>query len=148
MADGPVPLTQVLYTATAIAVGGRTGTVRTDDDKLDLRLAPPRKRVPDATNPEQLFAAGFAACFTSALAEVAAAQQVDTRSASVSCRVQLGTTDTPAGYGLAVTLSVGIPGVPVAQVRQLVADAAAVCPYAQAVKGNIEVRHEVLDPPR
>jgi osmotically inducible protein OsmC len=145
MVDGPVPLTKVLYTATATAVGGRTGTAQTDDGRLSVRLAPPRKNVPDATNPEQLFAAGFAACFTSALAEVAAQHQVDTTSASVACRVQLGTTATPAGYGLAVTLSVGIPGVPHAQVEELVAAAAAVCPYAQAVRGNIEVHHEVLD---
>ena len=145
MPDGPVPLTTVLYTTTATAVGGRSGTAETDDGKLSVRLAPPRKKVADATNPEQLFAAGFAACFTSALAEVAAQQQVDTTSASVACRVQLGTTDTPAGYGLAVTLSVGIPGLPYAQVEELVDAAAAVCPYAQAVRGNIEVDHEVLD---
>lgn len=135
----------MLYNTTVTAVGGRSGTAQTDDGRLNVRLAPPGKKVPDATNPEQLFAAGFAACFTSALAEVAGRRQVDTTSASVACRVQLGTTDNPAGYGLAVTLSVGIPGVPRPLVAELIDAAAAVCPYAQAVQGNIEVHHEVLD---
>jgi lipoyl-dependent peroxiredoxin len=103
------PLERVLYTATAASIGGRAGHVRTDDGTLALQIAPPRKKTPGATNPEQLFAAGYAACFASALAEVATEHAVDASKAEVSCQVQLGTTSTAAGYGLAVELHVSDP---------------------------------------
>ncbi|MFJ3839655.1 Ohr family peroxiredoxin [Streptomyces sp. NPDC090054] len=140
-----VPLTSTLYETTAHAVGGRTGSVRTDDRRLDLRLAPPRKKVPGATNPEQLFAAGFAACFTSALAEVAAEYGADASAGHVACEVRLGTTDTPAGYGLAVALTVSLPGWAAADLQPLLHRADAVCPYAQAVRGNVPLTLLAVD---
>ncbi|MFF4323410.1 Ohr family peroxiredoxin [Streptomyces sp. NPDC001568] len=142
-----VPLTSSLYRTTAHAVGGRSGSVHTDDRRLDLRLAPPRKKVPGTTNPEQLFAAGFAACFTSALAEVAAEYGADASAARVACEVRLGTTDTPAGYGLAVALTVGLPGWRAADLRPLLHRADAVCPYSQAVRGNVPLMLTALDDP-
>lgn len=132
-------LNEVLYTATAHASGGRSGTVVTDDGRLDVKLAPPRKKTPDATNPEQLFAAGYAACFTSALAEVAAEHGVDASKAEVTCQVELGTTNTPGGYGLAVRLEVAVPGVPTDKLQDLLHAADATCPYSEAVRGNIPV---------
>ncbi|MFZ3495406.1 Ohr family peroxiredoxin [Streptomyces sp. 5.8] len=141
------PLTRSLYRTTAHAAGGRTGSVRTDDGRLDVRLAPPRKKVPGTTNPEQLFAAGFAACFTSALAEVAAEFGADASAARVACEVQLGTTDTPAGYGLAVALTVSLPGWRAADLQPLLHRADAVCPYSQAVRGNVPLTLLALDDP-
>ncbi|WP_030210605.1 Ohr family peroxiredoxin [Streptomyces sp. NRRL S-87] len=132
-----VPLTRTLYSTTAHASGGRTGTVVTDDGRLELRLAPPRKKAPESTNPEQLFAAGYAACFTSALAEVAGEFGVDAAAARVACQVELGTTDTAAGYGLAVTMTVSLPGWRGEDLLPLLHRADAVCPYSQAVKGNV-----------
>ncbi|MCX4545421.1 Ohr family peroxiredoxin [Streptomyces sp. NBC_01565] len=142
-----VPLTQTLYTATAHASGGRTGTVATDDGRLNLQLAPPRKKTPSATNPEQLFAAGYAACFTSALAEVAGEAGVDATAARVTCEVRLGTTDTPGGYGLAVTLTVSVPGRSAAELEPLLHRADATCPYSQAVRGNIPLTLVAVDHP-
>ncbi|MEV7420269.1 Ohr family peroxiredoxin [Streptomyces sp. NPDC089919] len=140
-----VPLTTTLYRTTAHASGGRTGSVVTDDGRLDVRLAPPRKKVPGTTNPEQLFAAGFAACFTSALAEVAADFGADASAAQVACEVRLGTTDTPAGYGLAVSLTVSLPGWAADDLLPLLRRADAVCPYSQAVHGNIELTLHAVD---
>ncbi|MER5933601.1 Ohr family peroxiredoxin [Streptomyces sp. NPDC002054] len=140
-----VQLTRTLYTTAAHASGGRTGTVATDDGRLNLELAPPRKKTPTATNPEQLFAAGYAACFTSALAEVADEFGVDTAAAQVTCQVQLGTTDTPAGYGLAVTLTVAVPGRTAAELEPLLHRADATCPYSQAVRGNIPLTLVAID---
>ncbi|NKE59596.1 Ohr family peroxiredoxin [Lentzea sp. PSKA42] len=130
-------LTKVLYTATAHAQGGRAGTVTTDDGRLDVRLAPPRKKTPGTTNPEQLFAAGYAACFTSALAEVAAEHGVDATAAQVTCEVDLGTTE--HDYGLAVRLTVGVPGLDPDRLRKLLHAADQTCPYSAAVRGNIPV---------
>ncbi|MEU9133735.1 Ohr family peroxiredoxin [Kitasatospora sp. NPDC048540] len=134
-----VELTRSLYTATAEAVGGRSGTVATDDGRLTALLAPPRKKAPEATNPEQLFAAGFAACFGSALAEVAGDSGLDATTARVTCQVELGTTATPAGYGLAVKLAVAVPGWKAADLLPFLHKADATCPYSQAVRGNIPV---------
>ncbi|MCC0093777.1 Ohr family peroxiredoxin [Streptomyces flavotricini] len=140
-----VPLTRTLYRTTARAAGGRTGSVLSDDGRLDVRLAPPRKKTPGTTNPEQLFAAGFAACFTSALAEVAAEFGADASAARVACEVRLGTTDTPAGYGLAVDLTVSLAGWRAADLLPLLHRADAVCPYSQAVRGNIELALRAVD---
>ncbi|MER6779481.1 MULTISPECIES: Ohr family peroxiredoxin [unclassified Streptomyces] len=140
-----VPLTRTLYRTTAHAAGGRTGSVLSDDGRLDVRLAPPRKKTPGTTNPEQLFAAGFAACFTSALAEVAAEFGADASAARVACEVRLGTTDTPAGYGLAVDLTVSLAGWRAADLLPLLHRADAVCPYSQAVRGNIELALRAVD---
>lgn len=141
-----IELQQVLYTAQAHSVGGRTGRVHTDDGRLDLELAPPRKRTP-ATNPEQLFAAGFAACFLSSLAEVADADGIKVTDAQVNCRVKLGTTDTPAGYGLAAEIVVYLPGIDITSAEDLAEKAEETCPYSQAVRGNIPMRVTISDIP-
>ena len=132
-------LGKTLYTARATAVGGRSGPVRSDDGVLDLQLAPPRKRVPGATNPEQLFACGFAACFGSALAEVGPRFGIDATAAHVDCAVDLGTVDTPGAYGLAVTLTVRMAGADPEALRKAVEAADEVCPYSNAVRGNVTV---------
>lgn len=136
---------QVLYTAEAIATGaGRAGEVRSSDGVIDEVLAIPKELGGpggDATNPEQLFAAGYAACFNSALALVARQAKVDMPSSSVTARVGIGPQG--GGFGLTVTLIVTIPGVDNAVAEELAAKAHMVCPYSNATRGNIEVELKV-----
>ncbi len=131
------PLSKILYTTRATAVGGRSGPVRTDDGVLDLTLASPRRKVPGATNPEQLFAAGYAGCFGSALAEVGPAFGLDATRAQVTAAVELGTTD--SGFGLAVALHVTLADADPDVLAKSVDMAHQVCPYSAAVRGNVEV---------
>jgi lipoyl-dependent peroxiredoxin len=131
----------VLYTATATATGdGRNGHAATDDGLLDVDVRIPTQMggPGGATNPEQLFAAGYAACFHSALKFVAAAEQVDVSGTEVSASVAIGML--PAGgFGLAVELDVHAPSLDEAAALALVEKAHAVCPYSNATRGNIEV---------
>ena len=134
-------LVKKLYTAEATATGGRAGHARSSDGLLEVDL-----RVPEAmggpgggTNPEQLFAAGYAACFQSALAGVGRRQKVDTADSTVTAQVSIGTIGAGA-YGLAVTLRVTIPQVDQDRARELVAAAHEVCPYSNATRGNIDVQ--------
>ncbi|MBC8070069.1 MAG: organic hydroperoxide resistance protein [Deltaproteobacteria bacterium] len=135
----PTILEKRLYTATATAIGGREGRAKTDDGKVDVGLAPPRELggSGDGTNPEQLFAAGYAACFGSAAAHVARAQKLDAGTISVTAHVTIGTVG-PA-FGLAVVLEVTVPKLPREQAEALVQQAHQVCPYSNATRGNIEV---------
>jgi osmotically inducible protein OsmC len=137
------PLIKPLYTARATATGGRAGHAVSDDGILDVDLRPPREMggPGGATNPEQLFAAGYAACFQSALGVVGRREHVDTSNSLVEAEVSLGTID--RGYGLAVALRVAIPGSDPAQVRALAEAAHQLCPYSNATRGNIEVTLEV-----
>jgi lipoyl-dependent peroxiredoxin len=139
-------VTRVLYTAVATAEGGRDGRVATDDGQLDVRVAtPPELGGPGGgTNPEQLFAAGFSACFHSALTLVARRAQADVSGSSVTTRVGLGPREGGPGYGLTVHLRVEIPGLPPEEAQALVDRADRVCPYSNAVRGNITVTHEVV----
>ena len=132
-------LTKPLYTARASATGGRAGHAVSDDDIIDLDLRPPKEMggPGGATNPEQLFAAGYAACFQSALSVVGRRQGTDTSSSTVEAGVTIGTI--PGGYGLAVALRVSIPGVEPETVRALADAAHQVCPYSNATRGNIDV---------
>jgi lipoyl-dependent peroxiredoxin len=133
-------LTKPLYTARATATGGRAGHAVSDDGVLDVGLQPPKEMggPGGATNPEQLFAAGYAACFQSALAVVGRRQDVDTSDSRVEADVTIGTVP-GGGYGLAVAIRVAIPGV-TAETVQALADAAhQVCPYSSATRGNIDV---------
>ena len=136
---------QVLYTAEAIATGaGRAGEVRSSDGVIDEQLAIPKELGGpggDATNPEQLFAAGYAACFNSALALVARQAKVDMPSSEVTARVGIGPQG--GGFGLTVTLVVDIPNVEKAIAEDLAAKAHMVCPYSNATRGNIEVELKV-----
>jgi osmotically inducible protein OsmC len=136
---------QVLYTAEAVAIGaGRAGEVRSSDGVIDEQLAIPKELGGpggDATNPEQLFAAGYAACFNSAVALVARQAKVDLESSSVTAKVGIGPQG--GGFGLAVTLVVDLPGVDKPVAEDLVAKAHLVCPYSNATRGNIEVELQV-----
>lgn len=135
-----------LYTTVAHATGdGRNGHARTDDGTLDLEL-----RIPEemggpggATNPEQLFASGYAACFHSALKVVAKQSAADVRDSEVSATVGIGTLET-GGFGLAVELDVHIPNVDEATAQQLAEAAHQVCPYSNATRNNIDVKLTVV----
>jgi Ohr subfamily peroxiredoxin len=131
---------KVLYTAEASTTGGRDGHARSSDGVLDVDV-----RVPESmggkgggTNPEQLFAAGYAACFQSALGVVGRRQKVDTADSTVTAKVSIGTIDGGA-FGLAVELEVAIPGVDAGTAQELAQAAHQVCPYSNATRGNIEV---------
>ncbi|PSL55595.1 Ohr subfamily peroxiredoxin [Saccharothrix carnea] len=133
---------QVLYTAQAIAVGdGRNGEVRSSDGVIDEQLSTPKELGGpggDKTNPEQLFAAGYAACFHSALKVAARQAKVHVGETSVTAKVDLGP-NSAGGFQLAVELATHIPGVEQAVAEQLVAAAHRICPYSNATRGNIEV---------
>ncbi|HYG87801.1 MAG TPA: organic hydroperoxide resistance protein [Azospirillum sp.] len=137
---------KILYAAKAIATGGRDGRAATPDRTLDLKLTTPRELGGpggDGANPEQLFAAGYAACFLSALKFVAAksgARLPD--DASVVATVGIG--EIPGGFGLDIDLEIHIPGVPRADAEALVAKAHQVCPYSNATRGNVDVRLTLL----
>ncbi|MBF6414437.1 organic hydroperoxide resistance protein [Nocardia cyriacigeorgica] len=131
-----------LYTAEATATGaGRGGHVRTTDAALDLDLSIPKElggAGGAGTNPEQLFAAGFAACFHSALQVVARREKVSLDGTSVTGAVGIGPDG--AGYGLSVALTVDLPGIDREQGEALIAAAHQVCPYSNATRGNIDVQ--------
>ncbi|MFI7437164.1 organic hydroperoxide resistance protein [Micromonospora haikouensis] len=132
---------QVLYTANARATGdGRDGHVRTSDGTFELDLAIPKEMggAGGAANPEQLFAAGYAACFHSALRLVARRAKADVTGSVVDAEVGIGANGS-GGFGLAVTLVVDLPAVPRPAAEQLVEQAHQVCPYSNATRGNIEV---------
>jgi lipoyl-dependent peroxiredoxin len=135
-----ISLTKPLYTARATATGGRAGHAASDDGILDVALQPPKEMggPGGATNPEQLFAAGYAACFQSALGVVGRRQDVDTSNSTVEADVSIGTIP-GGGYGLAVAIRVAIPGVEHETVQALAAAAHQVCPYSNATLGNIDV---------
>lgn len=130
-----------LYTTTAIATGdGRNGHVQTTDGLLDtdVRMPPELGGPGGSTNPEQLFAAGYAACFHSALKLVAGADGVDATDSEVVADVSLGAHANGA-FGLSVALEVTIPGAEREVAEKVVARAHEVCPYSNATRGNIEV---------
>jgi len=134
----------VIYTATAIATGdGRNGHARSSDGLVDVDLATPREMggAGGATNPEQLFAAGYAACFHSAMKLVARQQQLVITDSSVTADVGIGPNGA-GGFGLEVTLHVELDGLDQAAAEALVAAAHQVCPYSNATRGNIPVKLE------
>nr|WP_280633762.1 organic hydroperoxide resistance protein [Nocardioides sp. 503] len=131
----------ILYTASAVATGdGRNGHVQSTDALVDTDVRTPTELggPGGATNPEQLFAAGYAACFHSALKLVAGQAKADTTDSEVVADVSLGANDS-GGFGLAVQLEVTLPALERAQAEELVAKAHEVCPYSNATRGNIEV---------
>ncbi len=132
---------EALYTAEALSTGaGRDGRVATSDGSFALDLAIPKEMggSGNGTNPEQLFAAGYAACFHSALQGVARAQKVKIEDSSVGGRVQIGPNG-DGGYQLAVLLEVVLPGLEHDQAQALADAAHQVCPYSNATRGNIDV---------
>ncbi|MCU1594765.1 MAG: organic hydroperoxide resistance protein [Frankiales bacterium] len=129
-----------MYTAVATARGGREGEVVSDDGVIDLMLAVPKEMGGpggDASNPEQLFAAGYSACFHSALKLVAGKAKVDVTGSSITAHVSIGADD--QGFGLAVSLVGAFPTLSAEQGQELMEKAHQVCPYSRATRGNIEV---------
>ncbi len=130
-----------VYTAEALATGaGRNGRTATPDGRIDLQLAIPSEMggSGDGANPEQLFAAGYAACFHSALQTVARSAKADLGDSSVGARVSIGPNG-KGGFGLTVALEVIIPALPADQAQALADKAHEVCPYSNATRGNIDV---------
>ena len=131
---------KVLYKAHATVTGGRDGRAVSSDGLLDLKLAPPKEMggMGGATNPEQLFAAGYSACFMGALKHVASAGKIAVPAdASIAATVGIG--PIPAGFGIEVQMVVSLPGMDRTAAQALVDKAHQVCPYSNATRGNIEV---------
>jgi Ohr subfamily peroxiredoxin len=131
-------LDKVLYTARAHTTGGREGESKTDDGRLDVKLTSPGG-AGTGTNPEQLFAAGYSACFIGAMKAVAAKQKITLPAdLAVDAEVDLG----PVGqaYGIAARLNVSLPGMDREAAQKLVDTAHMVCPYSNATRGNIDVQ--------
>jgi Ohr subfamily peroxiredoxin len=132
---------KVLYRGKATAHGGREGKVVSSDNVLDVKLTTPKElggAGAVGTNPEQLFAAGYSACFLGALKFVAGQQKV-TIPADAAITGTVGIGPIPTGFGIEVDLQISLPGVDKAQAQGLIEKAHIVCPYSNATRGNIEV---------
>jgi Ohr subfamily peroxiredoxin len=132
---------KTLYTAAATSTGGRQGTVVSSDDKLHFSLTVPKEMGGpggDGTNPEQLFACGYSACFAGALGLVARLRKVNPGPFTITAHVSIGQDD-GGGYGLAVTLEGAFADIPKDQATELMHAAHEVCPYSKATRGNIDV---------
>ena len=137
---------KILYTAHATSTGGREGSSKTSDGALDVKLTTPKQlggNGATGTNPEQLFAAGYSACFLGALKHVAAAQKISLP-ADTSIDAEVGIGPIPAGFGIQVAMKVSLPGMERAAAEKLVQAAHGVCPYSNATRGNIEVALTVV----
>ncbi|WP_066098219.1 organic hydroperoxide resistance protein [Xanthomonas massiliensis] len=138
---------KILYTAHAAATGGRDGRATTSDSVLDVKLATPRElggAGGEGTNPEQLFAAGYSACFLGALKFVAAKEK-RVLPADTVVEASVGIGPIPTGFGIEVALRIRVPGLPSAQVQALVEQAHIVCPYSNATRNNIDVSLTVVE---
>ena len=130
-------LDKVLYTAKAHTTGGREGASRSDDGRLDVQLVAPGTGT-TGTNPEQLFAAGYSACFIGAIKAVAGKTSTKLPDGlAVDAEVDLGTI--PDAYGIAVRMTVHMPGMDRAEAQKLIDAANQVCPYSNATRGNIDM---------
>lgn len=132
----------ILYRAHANATGGRDGRAATDDGRLDVSLATPRElggAGGEGTNPEQLFAAGYSACFLGAMKFVAARDKLRIP-ADVSVQGSVGIGAIPNGFGIEVDLAISLPGMDRAEAQALIERAHIVCPYSNATRGNVDVR--------
>jgi osmotically inducible protein OsmC len=136
-------LAQTLYTARATAEGGRDGHTATDDGRLDVQLATPPElggQGGDGTNPEQLFAVGYASCFQSALFITARRLKLDTTGSTVTAEIGIGPRTEGVGFGLSAALTIRLPEISDrADAERLVAATHEVCPYSNAVKDTIDV---------
>lgn len=132
---------KILYTATASATGGREGQAVSSDNALNVKLSTPRElggAGGNGTNPEQLFAAGYSACFLGALKFVAGKQKI-TLPESTSVTGNVGIGQIPTGFGIQAELTIAAPGVPTDVLQTLVDQAHIVCPYSNATRNNIDV---------
>ena len=133
---------KALYTAEATATGGRNGHVKSSNNVLEVQVRMPKALGglnDDYTNPEMLFAAGYAACFDSALNLVIKQEKISTGETSVNAKISIGQLEN-GGFGLAGELAVNVPNVAQEKAQELVEKAHQVCPYSNATRGNIEVR--------
>jgi lipoyl-dependent peroxiredoxin len=138
---------QIAYKTTATSTGGREGQSKSADGKLDLKLSTPKELGGgggEGTNPEQLFACGYSACFLGALKFAASKDKIKIPDdATVTATVGIGPRDDGQGFGIDVDLVISLPGIERAKAEDLVAKAHIVCPYSHATKGNIDVRLKV-----
>jgi len=133
---------KAMYTAEAIATGGRNGHVKSNNDILDLQVRTPKAMGganDDYANPEMLFAAGYSACFDSALNLMIKKGNVKTGETSVNAKISIGQIEN-GGFGLAAELAVNVPEVSLEEAQKLAEQAHQVCPYSNATRGNIEVK--------
>lgn len=133
---------KTLYTISATAIGGRNGHVKSENGLIDLEVRHPKAlggANDDYANPEMLFAAGYAACFDSALNLVLRSAKIKTGETSVTARVGIGQIEN-GGFGLEVELHANIPGISIEEAQTLVEKAHHVCPYSNATRGNIDVK--------
>jgi len=137
---------KILFSATATATGGRNGHAEAADKSVSVDLSIPKEMggpgKPGTTTPEHLFATGYAACFGSALEFVARGKKIDVAGSSVTAKVGIGQRE-GGGFGLEVTLDVKLPGHAQAAADALVAEAHTVCPYSNAIEGNVAVTLKV-----
>jgi Ohr subfamily peroxiredoxin len=136
-----------IYTTEVIAKGGRNGHVKSNNEVLDLQVRAPKEMggsSDDYANPEMLFAAGYSACFDSALNLVLKKGKIITGETTVHAKVSIGQIDN-GGFGLAAALAVNIPEVALEQAQELAAQAHKICPYSNATRGNIEVTLSVTN---
>ena len=134
-------LDKVLYTAHATSTGGREGSAKSSDNVLDVKLTTPKEMGGNGatgTNPEQLFAAGYSACFLGAMKHVAMMQKI-ALPADTSIKADVGSGPIPAGFGIQVAMAITVPGMDRAAAEKLVQTAHGVCPYSNATRGNIDV---------
>ncbi|MGP0222754.1 MULTISPECIES: organic hydroperoxide resistance protein [unclassified Paenarthrobacter] len=139
---------KTLYTAEALASGeGRDGNARTNDGKLDVALASPVELGGNGqgTNPEQLFAAGYAACFHSALRLVGRKERVDLTDSAVAAKVHIGALPDGVGFGLAAELEIALPALERGKAEELMAKAHRICPYSNATRGNMAVDLKLVE---
>jgi lipoyl-dependent peroxiredoxin len=140
---------KALYTAHATSTGGRTGTTESSDGKIKLQLSTPKELGGDSgpgTNPEQLFASGYSACFIGAMKAVARNQKIALPAeVSITADVSIGPmSGKPGAFGIAVAMAISVPGMDKAAVEALVKAAHEVCPYSNATRGNIDVALNVV----
>ena len=146
--ENVMAIDNAVYTAHATSVGGRTGHTKTSDSKIDVQLSTPKELGGDSgpgTNPEQLFAAGYSACFIGAMKAVAAQQKLHLpNDVSIDAEVSIGAmTGKPGAFGIEVSMTVTVPGMDHDAAQALVAAAHEVCPYSNATRGNLDVKLHV-----
>ncbi|RKR05515.1 Ohr subfamily peroxiredoxin [Flavobacterium sp. 90] len=138
---------KTLYTTSVTAKGGRNGQVKSENGILNLEVRMPKAlggANDDFTNPEMLFAAGYAACFDSALNLIIGKSKIQTGETSVAAKVSIGQNE-DGGFGLAAELDVNIPGVSIEEAQELTQKAHQICPYSNATRSNIEVKLSVTN---
>ena len=140
---------QAVYTAQATSTGGRAGSTKSSDGRISFNLSTPKALGGDdgpGTNPEQLFAAGYSACFIGAMKAVAAKQKISLPAeVSNTAEVTIGPmSGKPGAFSITVTMKISIPGMDKAAAEKLVKDAHEVCPYSNATRGNLDVKFSVV----